>query len=155
MLTKIIVGFDFTSHSVRAIETAVDLARSAKASLVLVNVVPSLVEQSRAAVHARTDTSRGDPTTPSLERTMKSQVDELKAQHPDLEIDYGVEVEPNAAKALVHFATKWGGDLIVMGASGRKGVERILVGSVTAEVIQASPVPVLVVGPTAKRKPTA
>ena len=38
-----------------------------------------------------------------------------------------------------------GADLIVMGSHGRKGIEKLILGSVTAQVLSHSHVPVMVV----------
>ncbi|WP_315924629.1 universal stress protein [Mesorhizobium sp. SP-1A] len=63
----------------------------------------------------------------------------------------GVAVEPyhvadsRAADAILQTAAAKGCDLIVMASHGRRGVERVLLGSQTAEVVAHSGVPVLVV----------
>lgn len=63
----------------------------------------------------------------------------------------GVAVEtiqvPNsrAASAILQVADEKACDLIVMASHGRRGVERVLLGSQTAEVLAHSPVAVLVV----------
>ena len=46
---------------------------------------------------------------------------------------------------IVHLAKGLNMDLIVMGTYGRRGAERILIGSVAERVIEYSPCPVLVV----------
>ncbi|MDR2856899.1 MAG: universal stress protein [Novosphingobium sp.] len=49
------------------------------------------------------------------------------------------------AEAIVKTATERGCDLIVMSSHGRRGLRRMILGSVTSEVVAHSPVPVLVV----------
>jgi nucleotide-binding universal stress UspA family protein len=51
----------------------------------------------------------------------------------------------HARDTIVDYATECDIDLIVMGTHGRSGIERLLLGSVTEQVLRASPVPVLVV----------
>jgi nucleotide-binding universal stress UspA family protein len=46
---------------------------------------------------------------------------------------------------IVHLAKDFNMDLIVMGSYGRRGADRILVGSVTERVIEYSPCPVIIV----------
>lgn len=48
------------------------------------------------------------------------------------------------AEVIVTFAEQHGIDLVVMSSHGRRGVRRLLIGSVTEEVIRRSPCPVLV-----------
>jgi nucleotide-binding universal stress UspA family protein len=65
--------------------------------------------------------------------------------------DKGVTVETiqipssQAAAAILQVAADQGCDLIVMASHGRRGVERVLLGSQTAEVLSHSAISVLVV----------
>ena len=54
-------------------------------------------------------------------------------------------VEGDIHRRIVDYATDEGIDLIVMGTHGRRGLDRLLIGSVTERVVRASPVPVLTV----------
>jgi len=47
--------------------------------------------------------------------------------------------------AIVEEARRWGADLIVTGTHGRRGLDRLLLGSVAEGVARASPVSVLLV----------
>lgn len=49
------------------------------------------------------------------------------------------------AKAILDFADEAKIDLIVMGTHGRRGIDRVLLGSVTEEVLRLSKVPVMTV----------
>ena len=51
------------------------------------------------------------------------------------------------AREIVRYATRHGVDLIVLGAHGRSGVNRILLGSVAERVVRTAPCPVLTVPP--------
>ncbi|HEX7043179.1 MAG TPA: universal stress protein [Burkholderiales bacterium] len=65
----------------------------------------------------------------------------------------GVKAEPQiienlsgrAADSIIDAAKKWRADLIVMGTHGRRGVNRMVLGSDAEIVIRTSPVPVLLV----------
>jgi nucleotide-binding universal stress UspA family protein len=64
----------------------------------------------------------------------------------------GVSVVPDVvqgqpSEAIVAYAEKYDIDLVVMPTHGRKGLERMLVGSVTERVVTAADVPVLTVNP--------
>jgi Universal stress protein family len=50
-----------------------------------------------------------------------------------------------AADTGLEVATRWGADIIVMGTAGRRGLERLFVGSVAGEMVWRSTVPVLTV----------
>ena len=51
-------------------------------------------------------------------------------------------------------ARKWRADLIVMGTHGRRGINRMLLGSDAERVLRSAPVPVLLVRAEEKRKRT-
>jgi nucleotide-binding universal stress UspA family protein len=56
----------------------------------------------------------------------------------------------DAAEEILNYAKTEGIDLIIMGTHGRKGIERIIFGSVAERVVKKSPIPVLTVNPYGK-----
>ena len=56
-----------------------------------------------------------------------------------------VILEGKPAAEIVRFATENGIDLIVIGTQGKRGFERLLLGSVAEQVIRSAPCKVLVV----------
>jgi nucleotide-binding universal stress UspA family protein len=74
----------------------------------------------------------------------------LKVVQGDLNSAFVNKVESKViagpAKAeIVDLATEWKADLIVMGSHGRKGFNRLLLGSVTEDVMKSAPCSVTVV----------
>ncbi|MCA1246120.1 universal stress protein [Massilia sp. MS-15] len=55
----------------------------------------------------------------------------------------------DAAETIADTAREQGCDLIVMGSHGRRGLSRLLAGSVTQAVLACAPVPVMVLRPPA------
>lgn len=53
----------------------------------------------------------------------------------------------DAAEEILNYTRSEGIDLIIMGTHGRKGLEKIVFGSVAERVVQKSPVPVLTINP--------
>ncbi|MFH1139775.1 MAG: universal stress protein [Pseudomonadota bacterium] len=51
------------------------------------------------------------------------------------------------SEVIIEYAVSKGIDVIVMGTHGRKGLDRILFGSVAEHVVKNSPIPVLTVNP--------
>jgi nucleotide-binding universal stress UspA family protein len=61
-----------------------------------------------------------------------------------LEVEVEVEEAVSPAAAIIEFSLKRGVDLIVMGTQGAGRIRRVLLGSVTDQVVRGSAVPVLV-----------
>ena len=53
----------------------------------------------------------------------------------------------DTVEAILEYVTKHRIDQIIMGTHGRKGLERIIIGSVARRLVRRSPVPVLTVNP--------
>jgi nucleotide-binding universal stress UspA family protein len=56
----------------------------------------------------------------------------------------------DAAEEILKYVRSEGIDLVIMGTHGRKGLEKIVFGSVAERVLQKSPVPVLTINPYGK-----
>src|SRR5262249_19419079 len=64
-------------------------------------------------------------------------------------------VEGNPATEILHVARETGCDLIVMGTHGRRGLKRLLMGSVAEDVMRKVPYPVMIVkAPLPKAPPS-
>ncbi len=68
----------------------------------------------------------------------------------DHAVEWGLEATPlvwegEPADAILAAAASEGADVIVIGSSGRTGVGRMLLGSVTDDVVRRAVVPVMVV----------
>lgn len=138
MFKKLIVGVDFSDTSRRAAETAVALASSLGAEVVLVHVVapgPDYVDPARLVPELR----------PAIEASLRHFIAQLRVPK-NVNIDWGV-VDGDPARELVTFADRWNGDLIVIGTAGRSGLPRMVLGSVASRLVRMAKVPVLVVGP--------
>jgi nucleotide-binding universal stress UspA family protein len=57
----------------------------------------------------------------------------------------GVMVEGDPADGIIRVARSKRADLIVMGTHGRRGISRVLMGSVAARVVAGAPCPVMTV----------
>lgn len=53
----------------------------------------------------------------------------------------------DAAEEIMKYIQSVGIDLVIMGSHGRKGMDKVIFGSVAEKVVKTSPVPVLIVNP--------
>lgn len=139
-IKKILVPIDGSDYSNRAAEYAIGIAKAQSAEVLLVYVVDELV----------VDQFSGGSERGAVEAELKS--DGQRAVHyaECLMEKAGVKSSSLLLKGrpfeqIVNTTKSFDIDLVVMGTYGRRGAERILIGSVAERVIEYSPCPVLVV----------
>ena len=137
---KILIPTDGSDYSVRAAEYGISLAKMLGAEIVAVYVIDTVVLDQIARVAQRED----------VERELKQDGQRYVNYILDLAQKEGVKASSFLAKGrpfeqIVHIAKGFEINLIVMGTYGRRGTERILIGSVAERVIEYSTCPVLVV----------
>jgi nucleotide-binding universal stress UspA family protein len=131
---KILAPTDFSDISAKGVRYACELAKDVGAELVVMNIVTldesNLVSSRELEQHKRL-----------LDEFLAGKV---TGAGPDTSIRKVVEPgQPDST--LVHWAKSENIDLIVMSSHGRSGLSRVLMGSVTEEILRRSPCPVLVV----------
>jgi nucleotide-binding universal stress UspA family protein len=137
-LARILVPTDFSEPSEHALAFAVDLARAYGSQLTLLHVwtMPN-------TGYAET---LDWPVVP-LERAAQKALDEALARTRRLHAKTdGVLRRGAEAPQIVDFIEQHGVDAVVLGTHGRRGLARLVVGSVTQKVVRLSPVPVFTVG---------
>jgi nucleotide-binding universal stress UspA family protein len=93
-------------------------------------------------LHAAEPSSDSKPA----ERRLAKLVQELRYQHIEAESVYAAG---DPVETILIQAAAWQADLIAVGTRGRRGLSRIMLGSVAAEVLKRAGCPVLTV---AKRR---
>jgi nucleotide-binding universal stress UspA family protein len=140
LIRKILVPTDGSDYSVRAAEYAVSVAKLLGAEITVVYVIDTVVLDQVARV----------PERDTVERELKGDGERYLRYVVGAAAREGVKASSLLAKGrpfeqIVHLAKGLKMDLIVMGTYGRRGAERILIGSVAERVIEYSSCPVLVV----------
>jgi len=135
---SILVPFDGSDFSKRALEKALALSKENKSEVTLLYVIPRYEEmiefmktehiEEKLFAEARRITAEGEKT----------------AQAQGTGIATVIE-QGNPERAITGIAEKLGADLIVMGTYGWKGVDKAIMGSTTERVIMSAPCPVLIV----------
>lgn len=139
MLPKLIlVPIDFSANAEHALDYACALAQKLGSTVHLVHAIASPPSALQVAL-----------TEDILENLVKEHREELDklAQARRGVASFGaatVEVG-DPRDTIVEAAQKLGADLIVMGTHGRRGLSRVVMGSVAEDVIRRAPCPVLTV----------
>ncbi len=147
MYRNILISTDGSDLAGKAVEHGVMLAKKMDAKVTVVTVTEMWSALDMAAA-----VSRGTPNPMEIfeEMAAKSAQDILaaaKAVAKEAGIDCEtLHVRDRApAEGIIATANEKGCDLIVMASHGRRGLNRLLLGSQTTEVLAYSKVPVLVV----------
>jgi nucleotide-binding universal stress UspA family protein len=143
----ILCPIDFSEFSESAYQHALSVAQHYQAKLVAQHIVelwrhPSGDFAASAGVY--------EEYSQALRESGKKQLQEFVENHPHDEIQPELVVQTGvAADSILSFAQLQKADVIVMGTHGRRGFDRLMLGSVTDRVMRTAPCPVLV----ASKKP--
>lgn len=144
-LRRILVPLDGSPLAAQALPVAADLAASAGAELLLLQVLLPFTE----LVPALAPTGRLVQAPPEVldeerERARQYLASEAAAVRPGLRATPLVEFG-YPAEAILHEAERERADMIVMATHGRSGLKRWVLGSVADKVLHAAHAPVLLV----------
>ena len=145
MYKKILVATDGSDLSGQAVDHAVQLARLAGAELYALTVIaPAQVSYWEGTTrYQMQDSSRIDDQNEEIGRKIAQTVKERAAGQGLTAHAITVKSEM-IAESIVSAAEKYQCDVIVMASHGRRGINRILLGNETLNVLTQSKIPVLV-----------
>src|SRR5712671_933188 len=140
--SRVLCPVDFSEFSVRAFRYALSLAQHYRAKLFVLHVV----ELWRYPSAGFSPGKYFDEFCQHLLHEGEKKLQELAGTVADNEIQPVLVVqEGTAADSILAYAVSRRTDLIVMGTHGRRGFDRLMLGSVTERVIRKAPCPVLAV----------
>lgn len=142
---KILVPYDESDYSDKALGYALDLKKIYKSKIFVLHIISSGM---------RYDLIGNDGNRTSLQLDNKMSVEEievfqsLKKQLKKFKarLDIKVVIATKSISAeIIDFAEKNNIDLIVMGSKGRTGFKKLLLGSVASDVIAYAHCPIIVI----------
>ncbi|HKT78650.1 MAG TPA: universal stress protein [Vicinamibacterales bacterium] len=145
-IKKILVATDFSPVSDTALVYGRSLARTFGGSLHVVHVVDDLAIRLAYADASVAGFSPREMQA-DLERAARKSLDQFVSETDRRELGAVtvLRVNNNAAQEICDYAKEAGVDLIVIGATGRGAIDRMLMGSVADKVIRRATCPVLAV----------
>jgi nucleotide-binding universal stress UspA family protein len=148
MYTKLIVGTDGSESGNKAVASAAGLARALGAELLILTATDPV---ETAIGYGGFGTFDAGPIIEQLESANAAQAKEILARASTLAAEAGVTAKTihaprqRPSDALLDTAVAEQSDLLVMGSHGRRGLQRLLLGSQAAQVVSRATIPVLVV----------
>jgi nucleotide-binding universal stress UspA family protein len=141
---KILFPIDFASHYESLVPWVHTFAEKFGATVYVLFVTQDLSNFSTFFVPHGNIQSFQEEAVSSAKKKMAGAAQEFFKGFPKLEtrVDVG-----SPAEKIVELAKKEKIDMIVMGAHGRKGLDRAIFGSVADKVVASAPCPVLTVHP--------
>lgn len=134
-IQRILVPIDFSEHSLKALDEAVEFSRPYKAELIIMFAV----ERGDSELLVPDSALIGRQT-----RTAEEKLEEIAQSLGKRGIECRTFVEFGVAyKAIVDAARDLDASLIVMSTHGRTGLARVLIGSVAERVVQHAECPIL------------
>jgi nucleotide-binding universal stress UspA family protein len=140
----ILVPYDFSDHSKKALAAAVDLGRRFDSNLHLLHVVtPPIVAYPTMGTAAAPPPNLLMEVREAAERSLNDVAAAI--EDPPGTVKPHIATGGATADAIREAATTLGADLIVMGTHGRTGMARVFLGSVAERTLRLAPCPVLTV----------
>lgn len=120
---KILICTDGSTHAQDALRFAGFIVKRARGPVKVLGVAESREDEEKI-------------------RAVVSQAEEILGEVPNLET---MVRRGHAAEEILHELEKGGYELVILGARGRRGITRFLLGSTAARVVEHAPLPVLIV----------
>lgn len=140
MFKRILVAYDGSENSKRALNVAIDIAKRYGSKLDIVEVIDT------AALLSLGLAPIPENILQTVQEKVKADIDEAERKAKEAGVDAkGVIIEGEPAASIVEYATKNNVDLIVTGSRGLSTIKRLFLGSVSTKILNESRVPVLVV----------
>jgi nucleotide-binding universal stress UspA family protein len=154
LFENVLVPLDGSEHSLRALETTIQIARKFDAKITLIHVYsvtatpvimpePTTLIPSGVLVMTPSEVTKIVETAREVGRGILTD-GRQKVESENIEVETVLK-EGNTVQEITKFAREAKSDLIVMGVKGIGRLRELLVGSVSEGVVKQAPCPVLIV----------
>ncbi len=148
MFKRILVPVDGSATSMNGLAKAMRLAQASGARLRILHVVDGIAFSRRHSMFTATAAKFRESGRKLLREVMAN----LRDQKLTAESRLVENLTGRAAETIVKEAGKWKADVIVMGTHGRRGFNRLMLGSDAELVARSATIPVLLVQPSRKNR---
>lgn len=148
MYKRIFVAYDASSCAVKALDEAIQLAKSQGATLCIAHVDDgAIVNHGGLDIHGYVDGL--DKVTGQIheqgEHLLDAAVNRAKAAGCEVVRQLVMAEHRRPAEAIADAAQDWNADLIIVGTHGRRGFQRMLLGSVAENLVRIASISLMLV----------
>lgn len=150
-MNKVLIALDYSESTMGVFEKGKELAQSMNAKVVLVHVLSETTQYSYlnySPILGFDETSEMDVlqtnTVKDVRLAAEQFLDRFKEQFAGLEVSTVLK-QGDYADQILSAAEETGADIIVLGTRNRKGLDKILIGSVAEKVLKRSKVPIMII----------
>lgn len=144
MYKRILVPVDGSTTSMNGLEKAIRLAKTSGARLRVLHVVDGIAFSRKHSMF----TATAEKFRESGRKLIKEVMMRVKKQNIQADSRMVENLTGRAADTIAKEASKWKADVIVMGTHGRRGFNRLMLGSDAELVARTATVSVLLVQPS-------
>jgi Universal stress protein UspA and related nucleotide-binding proteins len=134
MFQKIVVAYDGSPHSKRALDMAIDIAKKYGSRLYIIEVVDP------AALIGLGVSPVPQTVLDQLYQKAKDDIEEARKRAAGLETE-GQVLEGDPATSILEFVDKVKADLLVSGSRGLSTLKRLFLGSVSSRLVSEAWIP--------------
>jgi nucleotide-binding universal stress UspA family protein len=139
-ISRILLAVDFSAHSDRAIEMAIELGTLLKASLHVIHVYD------RAPDHIPYASFFGMEFDQKVQESASDRLESIRERFKESPVPVAVHFRRGSPSVLIsEAAEEMGCQLIIMGTRGNSGLSHVLLGSVAERTLRTAPCSVLTV----------
>ena len=144
MYQRILVPVDGSTTSMNGLEKAIRLCKASRAKLRILHVVDGIAFSREHSMF----TATAEKFRESGRKLLKEAMARARKQQVRAESRMVENLTGRAADTIAKEASKWKADVIVMGTHGRRGFNRLMLGSDAELVARTATVSVLLVQPS-------
>jgi len=145
--SNILVPYDGSTHSQKALKTAIEMAKSFDSLIYLTNVIDVSTVNPPGQILSKGNRKTLEQIKKSIKASTESHLKEIEKNYKNSGIIIkGVVLEGDVTGKLLKFIQDNNIDLIIIGSKGRSGISKIMtLGSTSRKISELAKCPVIIV----------
>ena len=147
LYSNILVPYDGSTYSQKALKMAVNMASEFESSLYLVNIIDVSAVSPPGQIHSKNTRKTLDQIKSTVKTSIESYLQKIQKDYEDSGVIVkGFVLEGEITEKLLKFTQDHDIDLVIIGSKGLSGVSKIkTLGSVSRKISELAKCPVIIV----------